>query len=478
MDWSKILPVGGLAVGIGFLGMFWRTFWSFFQQLRSRIITTTTVSGALVDATTHFCWEHFKATRFGARKYLGWYVWVRKVRRSQLIPLEDGSDSKLFWKGWLPIWIAKQESEDDRNNITRNSGTANKITIIYFRGTLDPDEFLTEVCNEWNQIRSKYDPHESKSKKRHYVRIITGTGDREFVSNDASVKPGASGGAEPTDDVQWGASTHRLIGYGIEDIGQRPEPGKPSMDLLSLTEDAELVLEDIRRWLASEDWYRDRCIPWRRGVGLYGPPGTGKTSFVRAVGEDLDLPVYSYDLRTLRNSELIDEWHEMLSNTPCVALIEDIDAVFHGRKNITDRSVLSFDCLLNCVDGLRRSDGVMLAVTTNEVQHIDKALSRPGRLDYMIEMGLLTQELAEPIIQRILGEYPDMIEEARRQCVGKTGAEVQRVCSQFALNKYWSHNKHQENGFVVAKYPALERTPIVRAEVEVGNGDAEGSYGP
>lgn len=205
-------------------------------------------------------------------------------------------------------------------------------------------------------------------------------------------------------------------------------------------------------------YHRERSIPWRRGVGLYGLPGTGKTSLVRAIGEDLDLPVYSYDIRTLRNSELIEEWHTMLSNTPCIALIEDIDAVFHGRDNIAQRACLSFDCLLNCIDGIRRSDGVLLAVTTNNVKHIDPALSRPGRLDYMLEMGVLDKWLAEPIIQRILGDYPHLLESARDQCHGKTGADVQKICGQIALQEYWSKNRWSRNGSSAVKANIEEAT--------------------
>lgn len=255
MDWNSILPIGGLAAGIGFVGMFWRTAWNAINQLRSRVITSVCVDGPLVDAVSHYCWEHFKPTRFGARFYLGWYVFVRKVRRSQLVPLEDGSKSKLFWKGWWPVWVSSQDNEDDKNKVARASGASGRVSVTYFRGTLDPDTFMQDVCDEWNAVRSKYKYSEKDKKKRHFVRVITGTGDREITGNDD--RPKASGGEGATDDVQWGASTHRLIGFNVDEIGQRPEKGKTSLDLLSLASDAESILEDIRMWLQSEDWYRE-----------------------------------------------------------------------------------------------------------------------------------------------------------------------------------------------------------------------------
>jgi chaperone BCS1 len=42
---------------------------------------------------------------------------------------------------------------------------------------------------------------------------------------------------------------------------------------------AETVINDIKRFMDSGDWYASKGVPYRRGYLLYGPPGTGKTSF-------------------------------------------------------------------------------------------------------------------------------------------------------------------------------------------------------
>jgi hypothetical protein len=58
--------------------------------------------------------------------------------------------------------------------------------------------------------------------------------------------------------------------------------------------------------------------------------GTGKT----ALAEDLDLPIFVYSLADMSNFSLMRNWMEMRASTPCIALIEDVDNVFHGRTNV------------------------------------------------------------------------------------------------------------------------------------------------
>jgi len=159
------------------------------------------------------------------------------------------------------------------------------------------------------------------------------------------------------------------------------------------------------------------------------------------------MPIFLYDLSSLSNDEMQSAWKDMMDYAPCFAIMEDVDAVFDGRKTISGD--LTFDCLLNCIDGVEHSDGVFLIVTTNHIDKIDPALaqvndagvaSRPGRIDRVIHMDRPDENGRYKIARRILKDYPDAIGEIANAGAGETGAQFQERCTRLALNRFWEES--------------------------------------
>ena len=171
----------------------------------------------------------------------------------------------------------------------------------------------------------------------------------------------------------------------------------------------ERIVEDIKDFIASANWYYDRGIPYRRGYLLYGPPGTGKSSFIQALAGELD-----YDIAILNLSErglTDDRLNHLLTVVPkrTIVLLEDVDAAFSNRRTQTDAdgyrgANVTFSGLLNALDGVASAEERILFLTTNHVDRLDEALVRPGRVDMTVRLGEATQYQVECLWDRFYGD--------------------------------------------------------------------------
>jgi len=144
------------------------------------------------------------------------------------------------------------------------------------------------------------------------------------------------------------------------------------------------VIEDIRTWMNSKEWYLNRGIAYKRGHLYYGPPGTGKTTLARAIALETGMNLCCFNLNSVSDTELV----ELMSDIPAdsILLFEDIDTVFDGRKNLIKSSKLTFSGFLNALDGVVTLNDVFIIMTTNHIEKLDEALIRPGRIDKRIEI--------------------------------------------------------------------------------------------
>lgn len=148
------------------------------------------------------------------------------------------------------------------------------------------------------------------------------------------------------------------------------------------------------------------------GLLLYAPPGYGKSFILRSLLKKLleknsftVVQVHQGSIAHINLSQLLDSCKIVF---PCVLFIEDMDLLFYDRHQGRGAAI----DLLETLEGLYQAENVAILATSNNVNDIDRALLRPGRFDYLIEIEAPTQEAKKVALSEYLQEIDFEIPEA------------------------------------------------------------------
>jgi cell division protease FtsH len=137
-----------------------------------------------------------------------------------------------------------------------------------------------------------------------------------------------------------------------------------------------------------------------RGVLLVGEPGTGKTLLAKAIAGEADVPFFSISgsdfvemFVGVGASRVRDLFKQAKDNSPCIIFLDEIDAV--GRRRGSgfssgghDEREQTLNAILVEMDGFDTNDQVIVVSSTNRVDVLDPALTRPGRFDRQVYVPL------------------------------------------------------------------------------------------
>ncbi len=419
--------------------MMWGQIKSFIQNSIRLVIVETQVSGVASNALLQYLRLHGKRLPSNVTKYASSWVFAQSRKGMGILLFEGSRDLPTQWYWWKgnAFTVTEKRGQDKERGIT-----VDNLTILrYLRGTIDAEVLLREAVS-WYENREKERTEIIKS-PRFYVRRFIGRGQEKNPGGGYQAAPTLGGnmmGSTPSAEEDWKFS--RLLNYDIKDLGYS---GKLFFHVFN--ENAQRVFDDVSRWMKSKEWYEQKGLLFRRGALLHGQPGSGKSSLIRKIGQTVDLPVFSFELSTMTDQQLIAFWEEARCSSPCIVVMEDIDTVFKGREPANDNIKVSFECLLNCVSGVEPAEGIYLFVTTNRLECLDDALgipnskgisTRPGRLDTCFDMGEITLAEKTQIADHFLKEHPVEAAILIEKSNGCTAAQFSDMCAQKALELHWS----------------------------------------
>jgi hypothetical protein len=471
LDFLKGGALLGLAVG------FWDKIKAFLWKIISIVVQRVEIGTEEAhEAVIAYLVTEYKRLRIYDKNFGASYVSMRDGKYG-LVPFEKFGDNSMLFKRKdkkisLPFIFSNGASGN--NDSPPNGHNSNNITRVFstitcVRGLLNIDEIIEKAVKVRNNSSWQVDEQESKITRFDIFYLPDADSNHHAYINKSTV------------GYAWyRQKQYRLLGIEPNEIGRSMTSDGKALENLFFPKRIKDLIKVVELWVKSKDWYQKKNIPWKRGWLLYGPPGTGKTALARGFAEDLNMPIYVYSLAQMSNSDLTKAWKNMQSNIPCIALIEDIDNVFHGRKNITASnsgmlsqllttettastgmdnnetkfSPLTFDCLLNCLDGVDKTDGVFTIITTNDISKIDEAIgkpvsnegveefisTRPGRIDKAIKLDYMEAENKLEMAIKILGDFPEQLKgvlEYIETNIRETPAQFQEYCAQIAIQQFW-----------------------------------------
>lgn len=222
-------------------------------------------------------------------------------------------------------------------------------------------------------------------------------------------------------------------------------------------DEAKDSLQEVVSYLHNPSRYKDIGVKMPKGILLVGPPGTGKTMLAKAVAGESEVPFFS-----ISGSEFVemfvgmgaakvrDLFKQAKEKAPCIVFIDEIDAIGKKRGGAAiggnDEREQTLNQLLTEMDGFEDNTGVIILAATNRPESLDPALTRPGRFDRQVPVGLPDLQGREAILKvhaKKIKHDPNIdYNKVARMASGASGAELANIVNEAALRAVRDHRSY------------------------------------
>jgi transitional endoplasmic reticulum ATPase len=207
------------------------------------------------------------------------------------------------------------------------------------------------------------------------------------------------------------------------------------------------VRDSVGLLIEHPDEARHYGIEWN-GILLHGPPGVGKTYFAEAIAGEYRLNFIHVSTGDLvagiqgQSAKNIDKaFQTALDALPCLLFFDEFDSVAQRRSDTPDQeSRRTVNQLLTSLEEHREQEGLVVVAATNNLEHLDPAVVRPGRFDRHIRIDLPDAPARRAILESELDDRPvaeDIdLNELVRRTEGMTPASMEKMVDAAALTVF------------------------------------------
>jgi len=219
-------------------------------------------------------------------------------------------------------------------------------------------------------------------------------------------------------------------------------------DIGGLDQVKEELMEAVEWPIKRPDVFKRMGINPPKGILLFGPPGCGKTLLARAVATESEANFIS-----IKGPEIFSKWvgesekairevfRKGRTAAPSIIFFDELDSIVPRRgmgyadSGVSERVISQ---LLTEIDGIEALQNVAVVAATNRPDILDPAVLRPGRFDRLIYVPAPDEQSLIQIFKIHARGMPlakDInLSELARSMAGYSGADVEAVCREAAMN--------------------------------------------